>query len=291
MENASEMFHELLGIEVSDTTIHREIEQYGHQAGAWIEESLSSSETLPISEHEVVYCEADASMILTREAGWKEVKLGRIFRSDSIQDTRSEGSKIEASEYVGRLGHFSDFSEKMDKALEKHSVHGPRLVFVSDGALWIKNWINEKYPEATQILDYYHAVEHLGKMSEHLDPEYALVWLQQYADKLLNEGIESTLRSLRAMPIKTATGRKCKKNLIEYFTGNAYRMNYPLYDKLGYYIGSGAIESAHRTVVQKRLKLSGQRWTMEGAQRVLNLRVLKMSGKWNMVKQAIRQAA
>ena len=68
-------------------------------------------------------------------------------------------------------------------------------------------------------------------------------------------------------------------------------MNYPEYDKLGYYIGSGAIESAHRTVVQKRLKLSGQRWTIDGAQRVLNLRVLKMSGKWNVVQDAIRVAA
>ncbi len=93
------------------------------------------------------------------------------------------------------------------------------------------------------------------------------------------------------MPIVTEEGKKCKEKLLNYFEANAYRMDYPTYDQRGYYIGSGAIESAHRTVIQKRLKLSGQRWTMEGAQRVLNLRVLKMSCKWNVVQEAIRNAA
>lgn len=291
LENASELLREVMGVEITDTTIHREIEQYGQQAESWIEENVTSVQPITLQQNEVVYCEADASMILTRESGWKEVKLGRIFRSDSIRDSRSEGNKIEGSEYVGRLGHFEDFTRQMDQVLQKHKAHGPRLVFVSDGALWIKNWVSENYPEATQILNYYHAVEHLGKMAEHLENKFASGWLQRYAGKLITEGIESTLKSLRTMPIKTKAGIKCKQDLIAYFEGNAYRMQYPLYDELGYYIGSGAIESAHRTVVQKRLKLSGQRWTMQGAQRVLNLRVLKMSGKWDIVRNAMRLAA
>jgi hypothetical protein len=68
-------------------------------------------------------------------------------------------------------------------------------------------------------------------------------------------------------------------------------MNYPSYDKKGYSIGSGAIESAHRTVVQKRLKLAGQCWSLEGVQCVLSLSVLSMSGKWNLIRNAIRDAA
>ena len=68
-------------------------------------------------------------------------------------------------------------------------------------------------------------------------------------------------------------------------------MDYPKYERLGYYIGSGAIESAHRTVVQKRMKLSGHRWTINGAQRILNLRVLNMSGRWKVVTDYLRNAA
>jgi len=285
------MIKEVMGVEVSDTTIHREIETYGKLAETWIEQSNENAEATPIEDHEVLYCEADGSMILTREEGWKEVKLGRTFRSDSILDKRSEGNKIKESNYVAHLGHFTDFCERMNKTLQEARQLGPRLVFVCDGALWIKNWMQEMYPEATQILDYFHAVEHLGKMAEHIVSEPKKEWTKRYATKLLEEGIEKTIQSLKMMPIVSAEGKKCKEKLLNYFESNAYRMDYPSYDQKGYYIGSGAIESAHRTVIQKRLKLSGQRWTMEGAQRVLNLRVLKMSGKWNVVRNAIRTAA
>ncbi len=61
-------------------------------------------------------------------------------------------------------------------------------------------------------------------------------------------------------------------------------MNYPEYQSKGYMIGSGAIESAHRTVIQRRMKLSGQRWSVKGAQNMLNLRCLAMSGHWNLIE-------
>lgn len=291
LENASELIKEVMGVEVSDTTIHREIETYGKLAEMWIEQSNENAEETPMEDHEVMYCEADGSMILTREEGWKEVKLGRIFRSDSILDKRSEGNKIKESSYVAHLGHFTDFCDQMDNSLKEAKQLGPRLVFVCDGALWIKNWMQETYPEATQILDYFHAVEHLGMLAEYIVSEPKKEWTRRYATKLLEEGIGPTIQSLKRIPIQPLEGKRCKEKLLNYFEANAYRMDYPTYDQKGYYIGSGAIESAHRTVIQKRLKLSGQRWTMNGAQRVLNLRVLKMSGKWNVVQNAIRIAA
>ena len=144
LENASELIKEVMGVEVSDTTIHREIETYGKEAKTWIEQSTEILEKTPLEDHEVMYCEADGSMILTRELGWKEVKLGRIFRSDSILDKRSEGNKIKESDYVAHLGQFVDFCEQMDKRLKAARQLGPRLVFVCDGALWLKNWMQEK---------------------------------------------------------------------------------------------------------------------------------------------------
>ncbi len=80
--------------------------------------------------------------------------------------------------------------------------------------------------------------------------------------------------------------------LINYYTSNAYRMDYKAYRNIGAgLIGSGAIESAHRTVVQKRMKQSGQRWSNKGAQNMLNLRVLTMNQQWNKVVQLIKKAA
>jgi hypothetical protein len=115
--------------------------------------------------------------------------------------------------------------------------------------------------------------------------------VKRYADQLLKEGGRSVIRSLRKIPFKNQDARDKKAHVIRYFENNAYRMNYQAYEKKGYYIGSGAIESAHRTVIQKRLKLAGQRWSIEGAQQVLNLRVMRMSGKWNLIRDAIREAA
>lgn len=281
-----------MGVTVSDTTIHRALECYGEKAERMIQESTQTApEEIVLEKPEVVYCEADGSMILTREEGWKEVKLGRIFRSDTISDHRSEGQKIRESTYVGRLEGHEDFKWLMEAELKKYNGLGARLVFVTDGAPWIRNWITESYPKATQILDFYHAVEHLGKLGEHIKSEPTAAWVKRYADLLLNEGGKAVIRSLRTMPLKESDAIKTKEKVIHYFETNAYRMNYPEYDKKGYYIGSGAIESAHRTVVQKRLKLAGQRWSREGAQHVLNLRVMRMSGKWNLIRNAIQHAA
>lgn len=238
-----------------------------------------------------MYCEADGSMILTREESWKEVKLGRIFRSDTIEDHRSEGQKIKESKYVGRLGGLDDFIPLMEEELKKYKALGSRLVFISDGAPWIRNWVTEAYPKATQILDFYHAVEYLGKLGEHIKSEPHKDWVKRYVDQLLKKGGRSVIQSLRKIQLKDQNAKDTKAQVIRYFENNAYRMNYPAYEKKGYYIGSGAIESAHRTDIQKRLKLAGQRWSIEGAQQVLNLRVMRMSGKWNLIRDAIREAA
>ena len=78
--------------------------------------------------------------------------------------------------------------------------------------------------------------------------------------------------------------RKEAQELINYYTTNKDRMNYPQYQKMGCgIIGSGAIESAHRTVIQKRMKLSGQRWSKQGAQNMLNLRVIKKNNQWGKI--------
>lgn len=97
----------------------------------------------------------------------------------------------------------------------------------------------------------------LGMLGEHIKSEPSKDWVKRYADQLLKEGGRSVIRSLRTMPNKDPDAVKRKEQVIKYFESNAYRMNYPEYDRKGYYIGSGAIESAHRTVIQKRLKLAG----------------------------------
>src|SRR5690606_11707905 len=124
--------------------MHRVLETYGEVAERKIQQQDgTSAERVDLSPQDVIYCEVDGCMILTREEGWKEVKLGRIFKSDTIVDHRSEGQKIKASTYVGRLGRHEDFISHMDRELKRYKALGSRLVFVTDGALWLRNWISQ----------------------------------------------------------------------------------------------------------------------------------------------------
>ena len=170
-----------------------------------------------------------------------------------------------------------------------------RLVFVGDGAKWIWNYVEAEYPKATQILDFYHAAEHLAKFSKFYfykkDCEERQKWLETTRKLLKEQGIQSVLKEIEVLEQKTPTIEAQRQRLITYIKNNEKRMDYPTFIQKGLLIGSGAIEAAHRTVTQKRLKLSGQRWSKVGAQRVLNLRTITLSGRWNKVQNIIRLRA
>lgn len=96
---------------------------------------------------------------------------------------------------------------------------------------------------------------------------------------------------MRAIQPKNGDAEKAQTDAIRYYENNRDRMQYKTYLEKGYLIGSGAIESAHRNLVQQRLKLSGQRWSIEGAQQIMNLRACKKSDQWDQLVGIIKKAA
>ncbi|MEM6845493.1 MAG: hypothetical protein AAF632_24985 [Bacteroidota bacterium] len=108
---------------------------------------------------------------------------------------------------------------------------------------------------------------------------------------LKHQGLRSCRKGIDQIDYRTKTQQSEKAKLDYYLDNNAERMKYPEYLGRGLLIGSGAIESAHRTVIQHRMKLSGQRWSKKGARRMLNLRTLNMSGHWHRVTDFYRHAA
>lgn len=293
-EESAEILEKFLGIAVSTTQIQRVANTYG----ALIEQESMEAQTehrvrkrVAVKKEEVVYAEMDGSMILTREDGWKEVKLGRIFKSSDCLNV-AEGGWIRASEYEAYLGDHRQFTRRLENKLDDYSTLGERLVFISDGAGWIKNWITATYPQATQILDWYHCKEHLCQFAEQYfdDEGERKKWIDQQADLLYNSETKEVLDNIRMLSTMNKEKRKAKEQLLEYYTNNSYRMDYKQYRSKGTgIIGSGAIEAAHRTVIQKRMKLSGQRWGIEGAQNVLQLRAANLSDKWGHVIDLINE--
>lgn len=278
-ENCNEVLEKLAGVQVGPTQIYRLTDLYGKG----VEDDVNVGRTLtPLKQDEVLYVQADGSMVLTREDSWKEVKVGRFFKSNDCIHTGSKQGWISNSQYVAQLGNSKDFTKIMDELIESYGQLDNRLLFISDGATWIKNWIEDAFPDAISILDYYHACEHLHEFSNSFfkDKEVEQKWTTHQKELLLKSQVSEVLKNIKSMAPKNKEADK----LIAYYESNKERMYYEKYRQMGCgIIGSGAIESAHRTVIQKRMKLSGQRWSKKGAQNMLNLRVINKNQQWGKI--------
>jgi len=293
-EQASETLDKLLGIKVSP----KQIERVSERIGQIIEEEqvagsidMQTEETTHIEPTDTMtdyhYVEMDGSMVLTREEKWKEIKLGRVFKTPTNEALKGKDVCIGESEYVAHLGSSEEFLPRLQAIIPK--VQHP--IFIADGAPWIWKWVSEKYPDAVQVLDYFHAMEYAHDFAKvaFLEKGDYDNWIGGVENYLLTDRVEALTRHMdwlaeRVMPESLPMLSRLK----EYYLKNQDRMYYGTLRKNGVIIGSGAIESAHRNVIQKRMKLSGQRWSIEDARAILQLRVTKNSAKWDKVVDIIR---
>lgn len=284
-ERCNEVIREFMDVQVSTTQIYRLTDKYGTE----VEKDVNKQAILPpLKKQEVLYVQADGSMLQTREEGYKEVKVGRIFKSSDCMHSKQKAGWIKTSQYVAHLGNSKEFTGQMDHLIECYGKEGNQLIFVSDGAIWIKHWIEDAFPGAVSILDYYHACEHLYQFSStwFSDRQQEKIWVSEQKELLLQSEVLKVIQNIEQLAANT----KEAQQLIAYYQSNKERMDYQRYKQLGCgIIGSGAIESAHRTVVQKRMKQSGQRWSIPGAQHMLHLRVIRKNHQWNKIIQLIKQ--
>ena len=271
-ELGSETAAKLLDITVNDTLLYRLTDKIGQLSKTWLEED-DLREKMRTKEAEVVYAQMDGSMVLTREDSWKEIKLGRVFKSSNILEETDNRKCLKDSEYSAHLGSHWDFENKMSTIVDEYEYKNEKLVFIMDGAKWQWNWVEAEYPKATQILDFYHAMDHIGSFFKLLGKTSDEI--SAIANILKQEGIQTVIKLITAEDCSSQKKKAKQENLLNYIESNLGRMDYPSYIHRKLLIGSGAIESAHRTVLQKRMKLSGQRWSQIGAQNMINLRVVQ----------------
>ena len=149
-----------------------------------------------------------------------------------------------------------------------------RLCVIGDGARWIWKAIKEIFPDAIQVLDYYHASEHIYKAAEviHDNSEEAQEWAEAAATRLFVGEIEEVMNDLEKAKTTKEEAKSEIDSLLQYLMENKGRMNYKPAKKGGYPIGSGGIESSNKTVCHTRLKRSGAWWYVEKANQMLALR-------------------
>ena len=160
-------------------------------------------------------------------------------------------------------------------------------MFINDGATWIREWFADHFPLAVSVLDFYHATEYLYEFAEKAfcDTSEKKKWCERQKDLLLASEVETVLTNILSIHAK----EEATKKITNYYQNNKEQMRYKQYKNIGCgIIGSGAIESAHRTVIQRRMKLSGQRWSTKGARNMLRLRVISMNKQWAKVIDCLK---
>jgi Uncharacterised protein family (UPF0236) len=284
---------------ISDNLLRRVIARVGAQCESAeqgrLHEELKPREKEPA---EVLVVEVDGSMLPIRGAEpWKEAKVGVIYR----HDLQRRAPIPQSARYVAIVGGgMGEFAPVLEDALEVEDVDEARaVVCVGDGAPCNWNLADQLVPDATQILDWYHAVENAMKCAAVLLEEespYLSLWKHRI-EELLWQGEPTALINelMDCLPL-VAKGRGGKEGLaaldalVRYYRNNAQRMRYRTFHEYGYPLGSGAVESAHRHVLQVRMKLAGQRWAMRNARRMARLRAAYRTGGPARFHAAIRKA-
>jgi len=230
----------------------------------------------------VLVVETDGVMLRYRD-GWHEVKVGVVGGWDADKQRLQAMSYVAAREECGAFAQRFGAEAARRGALTVVGWHGAHravaelrpVVVLGDGAHWIWEAAAAQFGERTEIIDYYHACEHLtaaaGALHGGASPQ-AAAWAQARCRELLAHGSERLLPQLATPAGLPAEAAKQLRTERGYFSGNQARMQYPHFQAAGLPIGSGAVESSAKQVVQQRLKRPGARWSEPGARALLALR-------------------
>jgi len=210
----------------------------------------------------------------------REAKLGAIF-TQSMND--KDGKPVRDSlstTYTGKIESVGEFGPRLlNEAIRRGAFHAKQVVVLGDGAPWIWNLATKYFPEAIQIIDFYHATEHLGDISKILFPNKRTdrnVWLDKVVG-MLREGPVSKVLLLLQNLIKKYPSIPELSKMINYFWKNHKRMEYGNFRAKGFFIGSGVIEAGCKNLIGQRLK----HWSVKGANAIIALKCCIESNQFN----------
>ncbi len=277
----SKKIGELFGEEVSDTTVERLVHQVGsvsvqqqeHERERFrIEREIPSSQVQP----QRLYVSVDGTTVHEQD-GWHEVKTGCIYWQD-------EHFRWHRG-YVGRLCTSEEFGWHMWLAACRCGLREAlEVVYLGDGAAWVRSEHDRHFHRATFIIDWYHASEHVwdcGKVLFGQATPLAQQWVEERLSLLWEGQTQTLLEDLQTQCRGHRGGkREALEDLCRYISTNEEQMRYDVFRARGYDIGSGAVEGACKHVVGKRLKQSGMIWSRAGSSATLALRICWLNGQW-----------
>jgi hypothetical protein len=303
-DHGREQMKVLAGLEVTTKSVERIAEAIGEDIAQREREQMQKAIQLDLpvivgKPIPVLYVEMDGTgvPVVRKEtvgrqgktdgqpAHTREVKLGCVFTQTKYD---KEGFPIRdpgSTTYTGAIETAEEFGKQIYlEACQRGWSGAVKKVVLGDGAEWIWNLADLHFPSAIQIVDLYHAREHLWELARRLHPNDAVkqkAWMKKYQRRMLDKGkIEKLVLTLRV--IDSTNPEVIEKIRIEanYFERNAERMRYPKFRRQHLFVGSGVIEAGCKTVIGSRLKQSGMFWTVRGANAIVALRCCQLNGQF-----------
>jgi hypothetical protein len=233
------------------------------------------------------------------EDGWHDTKAGVVFWAEPTRDEagESEGARATRQSYVAEVGTMERAGARLAGEAWRRGIGSDEVVVcLGDGAP--SNWtqFDEHFPNRVEVLDWYHAMEHLWSAGNGIfgqgTPD-AVGWVKKWEGELWEGRVEAVIVALHREGKREGVGGEAAREQIHYFETNRERMRYVEYRAKGYPIGSGTVESACKRLIGARLKGAGMCWGKPGAQGVLTLRAELLSDRWEQSwsKTRIRKAA
>ena len=300
---AVDLVQEALGATLSDETARRLAERIGAAAEAQTQaaiarakrgQSVWTADEMECAEDTTILAVEVDGVLVHQEAGWHEMKVGTLAPLGPEVHTDPESKRTHLAWGSASYGVGAEeaeecwwrvYVEARRRGLGTPSVR--TVVVLADGARWIweraRAFLGLPGVEVVEIADIYHAYSYLwaaGNALHGAGTLRAAAWVEPLKDQLYLHGAAPILAALAALEPTTAEAVQAIDDAQTYFTRNAARMDYPRFVARQLPIGSGAVESSCKCLVEARLKQAGMRWGVPGSQAIASLRALQRSGRW-----------
>jgi hypothetical protein len=300
-QEGSELLQELAGVAVDAKQVERTAEALGMEIAEDERDHTEPSDTLPLPK--TLYLGIDGTGIPLRAeeladlpgkqpdggAKTREVKLCTVWSAESLDKhgtpVRDEGSvtysaAIESAATLDTAKERSAFAQRVWREAERRRFdEAERRVALGDGAPWIWNLVQELFPGTVEIVDRFHAKQHLSDLGKALyGPTHprASQWAKRRHEELDTGRFRALLAAIRRQLVHSEEARRG----LHYFQTNRERMRYPEFHAQGLCTSTGVVEAGCKVAIGTRLKRAGMHWTVRGSNAIIALRCCKLSGRF-----------
>jgi hypothetical protein len=286
-EKAAEMLEDFMGIGVSMLVSQKYTEEAGAVYVQLQEEAVEQleKELTPAEQGaDKLQISADGAMVPLVHGIWAEVKtlvVGEV--QPAVEEHGEQVVHTNQLSYFSRKVNAEEFQRLALVEIHRRGVeHAREVAAIMDGAEWEQGFTDYHCPEATRILDFPHAAEHINEIGEYLYGEHtpeSQAWLSERLHHLKHEGPDHLLLEVQDLQSQYPTAEAISGNLA-YLEKRKAQMQYPQFQAQGWPIGSGIVESGNKLVVEARLKGSGMHWAEEHVNSMLAIRNIICSDRW-----------